>query len=222
MEPRLKRSADRLRELIAEGHSVAELERESSVGPYIQDKVRLSAWLVKAESIIEATFGQSGPHFRHLAGLLLKGRPEHSYEVNALIGLLTGALDDLEGGFLLTQENLVASAVFDSVLEQARHLTSAGFKDPAAVLARVVLEDTLRRLARAAGIADTGKATALNDALRDAGCFNKPQWRLVQSWLDIGNAAAHGEFSAYKAEEVARLLDDVERFISERLGGGVP
>jgi len=137
--------------------------------------------------------------------------------VNALIGILTGALSDLEDGFLAHQEQLVAGVVFDSVLEQARHLLAAGFKDPAAVLSRVVVEDCLRRLSRHAGLSDAGKASALNDALRDCGCYALPQWRLVQSWLDIGNAAAHGKFADYDAAAVGRMIEDVARLVALEL-----
>jgi len=30
--------------------------------------------------------------------------------------------------------------------------------------------------------------------IEEAGRFTQPQWRMVQAWLDIGNAAAHGKF----------------------------
>jgi hypothetical protein len=148
----------------------------------------------------------------------MERRPSRAYEVDRIIGILGGALSDLEGGYLLHQEQLVAAIVFDSVLEQGRHLNINGFKDPAAVLCRVVVEESLCRLCRQVGIQDSGKAAALNDGLRDAGRYNKPQWRLIQTWLDIGNAAAHGKFSDYDATAVARMIDDVGRFVAQELG----
>ena len=100
MNPKYERSAERIRALIEEGESVARLERDSSVGPFIQDKVPLRAWLVKVENIIVTTFGRDSAHGRHFETLTHR-QPEHSYEVRSLVGLLTGALDDLEAGFLV-------------------------------------------------------------------------------------------------------------------------
>jgi hypothetical protein len=210
--------AKRLEELIQEGKQVAALERDSSVGPYIQDQVPLNAWLVKVENIIEAVFGRESPHQRALAKSM-EGHPEHAYEVLRIVGVLTGALDDLKGGFLDRQEQLVAAEVFDSVIDQAKHLAVKGFKDPAAVLARVVIEDALRRLCRAEGLDSNGKAASLNEALRNSGRFLKPQWRAIQAWLDIGNSAAHGSFDDYTEADVKNMIDDIERFLAREVGG---
>ena len=216
MNPREERAAARLRELIDEGYRVAALERPSSVGPFIQDHAPLNAWLVKVDNIVESVFGRDSAHYRQLAKAL-KETPSRAYQVETIVGVLTGGLDDLEGGYLTGQVNLIAAELLDNVLEQGRLLVKGGYKDPAVVLARVALEDALRRVARREGLDDSGKASAINDGLRDAGHYAKPQWRLVQAWLDMGNSAAHGEFDAYTSADAARLIDDVERFLAQEL-----
>ena len=120
----------------------------------------------------------------------------------------------VEKGYLLGQEFLTAGEVFDSVLEQAKHLVKNEYKDPAAILARVVLEDALKRLARAESIDDKQKASSINDELKAKGKYPQPQWRLIQSWLDIGNAAAHGKFTEYSKDDVVKLIEGVEGFIA--------
>lgn len=219
MNPKYERVAKRLEELIAEGLEVAQLERPSqyNASSYIQDNVALHQWLVKVDNAVRTTFGTDSAHFLHL-NQVLSGRPSHAYEILNMVGVLKGALNDLQGGFLARQDQLVAGVVFDSVLEQARHLLNSGFKDPAAILGRVVIEDCLRRLCRAEGLPDSAKAASLNDSLRDKGRYGKPQWRLVQLWLDVGNAAAHGQFSEYDPATVGRMIDDIERFVAQELG----
>jgi len=99
LSPRLKRLSDRMRELISEGKDVAELERPSEyVGPYIQDKPALHSWLSKVTNIIETSFGAQSSQSRHLSQLMPKGIQfvEHSDEVLSIVGLLSGAVDDLE------------------------------------------------------------------------------------------------------------------------------
>lgn len=216
MNQKYRRIAERLESLIAEGSRVAALERPSSVGSYIQDPIPLNAWLVKVDNLVRSVFGSTSAHYeqfkRHADRHI-----ERSSQVNAVVGVLTGALDDLEGGFLEGQERLVAGVIFDSVLEEARTLARAGFKDPAAVLGRVVLEDALRRLCRNRGLDDTVRASMMNDALKTAGHYAQPQWRLIQTYLDIGNSAAHGKFDDYDEATVLRMIDDIDRFWAQEL-----
>lgn len=220
MNPKYDRQIKRLKDLIAQGKEVAALEirdRDAFNIPYIPDHIRLNGWLVSADNIIRTTFGLDSAHFLHFSEIV-KGRVDKAADVNRVIGVLTGGVSDLDGGFLVRQELLVAAVVLDSVLEQAKHLSRSGFKDPSAVLGRVVVEDCLRRLCREEGLPDLGKAATLNDSLRDKGRYTQPQWRRIQSWLDIGNSAAHGKFSAYSDADVAQMIDDVERFVAQELG----
>lgn len=219
MSSKYQRYENRLRDLIDEGKEISTLERPSDYSsPYIQgdDQIRLQAWLVKASNIIGTVFGSESPHVRHFNDLTKNGASfiAQSDEVVRIVGLLDGALNDLENGFLIGQEFLIAAEIFDSVLVQAKHLNQSGHKDPAAVLARVVLEDSLRRLASQEGLDETQSAGRLNDDLRGKGRYAQPQWRLIQAWLDIGNAAAHGKFSDYTDDDVQRLVEDIERFLA--------
>ena len=101
--------------------------------------------MVKVENILSTVFGEKSAHYLQAKKVLYKNR-EHSYEVNQVVGVLMGALSDLEDGFLVGQEHLIAGVILDSVLEQAQYLSKNGFKDPAAILCRVVIENSLRRL----------------------------------------------------------------------------
>lgn len=219
LNPKYQRYAARLRELIEEGQVVAQLEKPSSVGHYIQDKdnIRVQSWLTKVRNILETVFGSQSPQFRHFEEVLPQHgvrHVQHSYDIYPIIGVLSGALDDLEKGYLLGQEFLTAGEVFDSILEQAKQLVQSGYKDPAAVLARVVLEDALKRLARGEGIDDNLKPSAMNDELKKKGKYPQTQWRLTQAWLDIGNAAAHGRVNEYKTDDVVNMIAGLERFLA--------
>ena len=219
LNPKYKRYAERLQELIEDGKSVAKLEKPSSLGgSFIQgeDDIKLNAWLTKASNILETVFGAQSPQFRSFREVLpkegIKG-VSRAYDIHPITGVLAGALDDLEKGFLIGQEFLIAGEVFDSILEQAKVLNKAGYKDPAAVLVRVVIEDALKRLARHEGVDDSRKASQINDDLKKLGLYPQAQWRFVQAWLDIGNAAAHGNFGEYTEEDVMKTIDGVEYFL---------
>ena len=114
----------------------------------------------------------------------------------------------------MNNEFFIASEVFDSLLEEAKYLNEHHFKDSAAILCRVVIEDTLKRLARKESIDDSQKASKLNDDLKSAGVINQPQWRQNQTWLDIGNDAAHGKFDTYDETKVNSMIEGIKIFLS--------
>lgn len=217
-----KRYADRIRELIEESITVESLVITPSGNyedpfdievPYINDLETLNSWLIKVQNIMEKVFGITSPHCRKI-GELVKINIHSKPQITTIRGVLKGSLDDLENGFLLGQEFLIAGDVFDSVLEEAKHLLKADYKAPAAVLGRVVIEDSVKRLARLEQIDDTKKASVLNDELKKAGRYNQAQWRQIQVWLDIGNEAAHGNITQYSKEQVREQIEGIEHFIA--------
>lgn len=220
LPPKYQRYADRLRELIEEGHKLVSLTVSDELGQkYIRDhgKIELHSWLAKLENILSVVFGQPSAHFKQYQKYSVNRYIEYNDDIFTLIGILNGALDDLENGFLLNQEFLVAADVFDSILDRANYLLGEKYKDEAAILCRVVLEDALKRLARANGISDTQRASKINDDLKNASFYNKPQWRQIQAWLDTGNEAAHGNFSKYSVDDVKRMSEGIEAFLATYL-----
>lgn len=180
------------------------------------------AFLLSVENIIKAIYRND---------TILQMVPVEEYQENRLrrhieyyLGALQAAKHAIEHGYLQKQELAIAGSVFDSTLVQAKELLEKKYKDPAAILGRVVVEDALRRLANNNDIAivnETGnnkKASILNDELKKKEFYGQVQWRRVQTWLDIGNEAAHGNFDKVREKDVESLLKDVELFIEEYFG----
>jgi len=136
------------------------------------------------------------------------------------LAVLYAAEEIIRKGLVIRRlQGLIAADLFSSVLEQADHLLVSGFKDPAAVLGRIVLEKTLRHLAERERVGNPAqdKASRLNDELRKAGLYPQPVWRQVQVWLDIGNSAAHGAFDNYDESQVSKMLEWIREFAKEHL-----
>lgn len=219
VNPRYRRYIRRLEQLIDRGNELSD-ERKFVPTPGLTKKYhddaddqQYRAWLVNCEALLEQVFGKDSPYIREFQKITANSALFPSYP-RRMTGVLWGALDDLRGGFLLGQQFIVAGVVFDDVLQEAKHLQSVGHKDAAAVLGRTVLEDALRRLARRAELDDTGKISGVNDRLREEGLLTQPRWRGVRTMLDVGNAAAHGEFDQYDHGDVAKMLDDIEGFLA--------
>ncbi len=221
LPPKYQRYADRLRELIEEGKEILEMKTSNRGDISNQYYPKVKSWSVKSGNVIEMVCGNSSVHFSHFEELEKNEYSPYwskSYH-RELQGILHSASSDLENGFLLNREFLIAVDILDNVLEQALTLLDAGYKDPAAMLCRVVLEDALKRLARASGISDVEdkKTSQINQELRSANAYNKTQWRQITTWLDYGNDAAHGNFETYTETEVQNMIDGIESFLATYL-----
>jgi len=219
METKQKRYVERIEQLIVEGEELAQSEQPSKKPGIktIQDHTKLHAWLMKVDNIIETTFGQNSPHFKRKEELF-KGKTYYASQVRFIVGLLTGALDDLKNGFLVHQEFLIAGEIFNSVLEQGKYFLDKGHKDVAAILARIVVEERLNGMARQAGCLDDSQkrkpASELNSCLKKKKRYQEPQRSQIQTWLAVGNSAAHGKFGEYDQEKVKVMLDGIEHFLT--------
>ncbi len=220
--PHLQKYADRFKELISEGEALSKgCQRATRIwdveigsnGSGNWDTAAVFAWVTKSTHAINAVFGSTSSHF-NLFTRSTAVNPFCKGPIDSGTGCLRAALSDLEGGFVKGQEFAIASGVFANVLEQAKYLNDHHFKDPAAVLMRVVLEDALKRMTREEGLDDTLKAAMLNQNLWKAERYNQPQWNMISAWLTIGNKAAHGEFGEYNEADVQTAISGVEQFLA--------
>ena len=137
----------------------------------------------------------------------------------AVAAALAAFRSDLQAGYLRTLEELIHADLFADFLEMASELQAKGYKDPAAVIAGSVLEEHLRKLAQANGIAaskpsgEPKKASVINAELAKDDIYNKLVEKSVTAWLGLRNSAAHGEYDAYDDAQAAALIRDARDFL---------
>jgi hypothetical protein len=164
-----------------------------------------SRWVQSAEHVLEFTGLLSHrERFRAIHG----SNARQPYKYAQLVGILESAKDEIAAGFLGRVAYLAHADLFGSVTEQAEELLASGHVIPAAVLGRIVIESWLRDEAERNQIPDhdTAKASVLNECPKSGGIFAIPKWRLIQGYLDIGNAAAHGKDGDFNPADVRQLL----------------
>lgn len=135
---------------------------------------------------------------------------------------------DLEKG--LVNRNLVKIVtldIYNDMIEQAQNLRIFGTESlnrAACVLARIVIEDTLKKICYDNGIIlSSDKASVANDELKKQSIITKEQWRFNQVWLDIGNKAAHPEtpqeegFSSITEDKIDDMIKSIKQFAKENL-----
>jgi hypothetical protein len=62
-----------------------------------------------------------------------------------------------------------------------------------------------------------GKLDKMNADLCKAGIYNMGWQKQITAWAERRNKAAHGDWSAYNADDVEDMIKGVNRFIAEYL-----
>ncbi len=138
--------------------------------------------------------------------------------VEAGLGILGAARDDIEQGWLDRFQALLSAEIFSDFLEKAEYLLSEHYKDAAAVMIGSVLEEHLRQLCCTHNIPVEAagrhiKTSVLNDHLGKV-AYGKLDQKQVSAWLDLRNNAVHGKYGEYNEEQVKTMLSGVREFMT--------
>jgi hypothetical protein len=139
--------------------------------------------------------------------------------VRRVAGVLTALREAYASGYLDTVSELIHADLFSNFIEMAEYLLSEGYKDPAAVIIGSTLEEHLRQLCVKNGLPTTAedkpkKAGQLNADLLKASVYTNLDQKLVTSWLDLRNKAAHGKYSEYTKELVQLMIQGIQDFMT--------
>ena len=209
---------DRLDDLTQMGERVLATQRDP--GPDIIGDDRVDSqlayqWATSVQSLLARVFGQDSQHYKNFTeqvGQYLTYSPVHRAQ-----GILKAAKDDYVNDQLFELRQIIEAEVFDDFLEQAEHLLSSGYYQPAAVVAGCVLEDGLRKLCDKHGItlASKPKMDSMNADLAKAGVFSKLVQKRLTTLADLRNKAAHGEWNEFSSDDVKEMVVAVRRFMQE-------
>jgi hypothetical protein len=185
-------------------------------GSYVENNLLIN-WKLKARNLLSLACGEDSEHYRTFVKLE-EGR---TYSTNhetmlELKAAFEAAREDYEGGYCNSLRNLVHAEVFSIELEQASELLRAGYKTPAAVVAGVVLETTLRGLCLKHGI-DPASVNKMNSDLAKAGQYNLLVQKRITALADIRNNAAHGHPDKFSDIDVRDMIAQVETFVADQL-----
>ena len=101
----------------------------------------------------------------------------------------------------------------------ADELLESGYKDPAASLAGAVLQDGLRKIAdRHSVVHKRGDGLdSLNQKIAAPGLYNASTRAQIDSWRHSRNAADHGNFGDYQADDIRRMVEGVRDLLARYL-----
>ncbi len=209
----------RIDQLIAMGKNVLTTRRKEEFSEYVdwgQQKGFRSAGL----SFLERTFGSDHPYVKEFNKYTDAQYPS---AIEAGLGVLEAAKNEISGGWLFTVKGLVSAEIFADFLDMATYLLHENYKDPAAVVTGSVLEEHLRQLCNKnnilidvsqGGKTIPKKADRMNADLSSANIYNKLDHKNVTAWLDLRNKAAHGHYNEYTKDQVELMLSGVTDFMT--------
>lgn len=158
----------------------------------------------------------------HIAGITVSRYGEPVFNAGAVavsklqsqIAILTSAQSRLDS-ILADIKGVLEASLFDDELSSARDLLKARHLRAAGIVAGVILERHLQSVLTNHRISFRKKATLanLNDALREGGVYDVPQWRQLQHLADIRNLCGHSGERVPTAEEVEGLIVGTEKTI---------
>lgn len=191
---------------------------------YWVPKVRVPefrSWLTSASNLIHFV----APHETHLAKecdrLMADDHLKQGVPSNVLVlmlGLLKGAKDDWEHGFLGRIEYIVAGAMFDDFLDHAAEYHRGNRKNEASVLASAVLEDTVKKIAQKNGVETSGKTLdPLVNELVKANVFTPVKGKRVKAYAGVRNQALHAEWDKFDISDVGQLIEGTRELIENYL-----
>lgn len=170
-------------------------------------------WATNVLNLLQRTFGESSIHYKNFA----KHYDDFSgwmSEFDDSFGIFRAAREDYEQGYLFNIRTLAKAEVLADALTQAKELLASGYKDPACILARVALESALKDLAVRFNVSE-GKLDRMNAELTKAGAYNMAKQKQITAWAEIGNKAAHGDWTSYSDQDAANMVAGTESIVAD-------
>ena len=183
---------------------------------HIEDHLILN-WAVKARTLLSSACGKDSEHYVSFAAAEeIRAYEDSPTRFKRMGAVFLAAREDFEGGYLNSLRNLVQAELAGGELDQARELFASGYSAAAAVVAGVVLENTLRSLCAKRGLS-AGSMERMNADLTRATEYNAVVQKRVTALAAVRNSAAHGKSGEYTNDDVKSMIPEVERFVAERL-----
>lgn len=213
-----ERILTRLEKLIEDGKAVLATKREPSprhITSSFVDVQLATQWLVSSLHLLEAAFGADSAHYARLKSHATD-YPKWP-DAQQAMGVLLAAKADIEAGALFSVRVLIEAELFEEFLEQAEELHSAGYYQPAAVVAGSVLEDGLRKLCQRENITLPAKPKLdrMNADLAKGGHYSKLTQKKITALADIRNNAAHGNWGTFDSDDAEAMIHDVRDFMEK-------
>jgi len=223
---------DRLDQLINEGNSLIDIAPNLKyVDPLrvnIENNVKFHIWWLSCLNLLRSQFGAKHYFYNNFRSAIGGWQKVINKDVTQPIdyckedlakayAVLVYIKTEYGLGLTADAKHLYEAELFSNLLEQAFELLEKGYIIGAAIYSRLIVENFVKDLCRVKKIKldDKDKLPQKLDKLREAGTFDLPMERNIQSIYDVGTYATHGkdEFKQYDKDKINFNLE----FIKQRI-----
>lgn len=214
MDQSTKETIDKIDGLLSRFPVVKESWFSSTMGGGFKDTVGYESLVTEVISLVTHIHGNGHPHTQRV---IYAFNQSSLHSLEQMEGILLGTKSNLESGLLTEMKSKVILDIKSDFLETAHELIDDDAKDPAAVLACTVLEDSLKRLATIHSIENAkGKEmSVVAVALFKEGAIEKSTKLAILSFKDLRNAVFHAQWDQVSEETVRMLLTFLPTFIEK-------
>ena len=209
---------DRAVALVDKGHAVLATHRPTSgIGFPTLDRQSYANWESQSLAFLMDLLGPEHVYTNEFREKTKKAG--YTVSAKAGIGILQAVVEDIEQGYIETVRQLIVAEVFSDLFDQAVYLLESGYKAPAASLAGAVLENGLRSISSHNQIPVRAKddLSSLNQKLASKGIYSRLVQKKVSVWIDIRNAADHGQFGDFDDRDVRDLIQGAQSLLADSL-----
>lgn len=134
-----------------------------------------------------------------------------------MIGHLKQFRSAVHGDLLTELHARISASDFDDFLDHALEYHRINRKVESSVIASVVLEDSIKRIAQTRGLKPSRKLEETLNALKSAGIFSANETKKLKYFAGIRNSALHADWDDFNLGDVGNLISGVRDIIDAHL-----
>lgn len=200
---------------------MSQRRHQGEYGPefWVEDRLipEAQAWMTSVANVVTLVAPQ-GSYFRdELARITtndhLKGGAPWAL-LQKMHGLLTSLKDEAVHGLLRKLEYIAVATAFDDFLDHAEAFHKGNKAREAGVLAAIVLEDTIKRIATKNNVPTDGiSLEQLIDELVKIGVFTPVKAKRIKGYAGVRNPALHAEWEKFDIRDAGDLIAGTRELI---------
>jgi hypothetical protein len=218
---------DRIKILISKGMPLSPAGKKG-YGLTFDEEQATAGWLASAGHAVEMIFGSSiTPYTSYygkvsakfsMASVNKRDSSQIKSEcVGEIISVLQKILEDIEAGVIVSLENRVRGEIFDDFLDHAEEYHRRGRKE-SGVIAGVVFEDTIRRIASNNGVALGHLESTINELVKK-GVITGTKAKRAKAAAHLRTKATHAEWDQFDLKDVGDAVSFTRELIATHLHG---
>ncbi|MBI5178585.1 MAG: hypothetical protein HZA04_04940 [Nitrospinae bacterium] len=214
---------DRIESLLAEGSTLIANGCDGSNGYWIKPDLisQTYSWISSVANSIQFITPQNNFYIDELKRLMANENLKNGIPfeiVQKLHGLLNSLKEEASRGMVRKLEYIVIATTLDDFLDHAESFHKANKPREAGVLAAIVLEDTVKKIASKNDLSPSGKTLdPIIDELVKIGVFTPVKAKRVKAYAGVRNGALHAEWDKFDNKDAGELISGVRELIEHFL-----